>query len=115
MRTSQLPVSSSVLALRRICSTPPGMTTPKCLTSQLISSNLGRHCRIAPAVMSFLHVMLTQTGWHFPLNAVRLDCKKSCQISGGNASGSSMILRQNAAMPLPNSSCSMSVWMMDSR
>ena len=47
--------------------------------------------------------------------AVRIDCKKSCQKSGGNASGSSTIFRQKAVMPFPNSSSPMSVWMMDCR
>ena len=115
VRTSQLLVSCSVLALRLTCSTPPVTVTPNCLTSRLASSNLGRHCRIAPAVMSLLHVMPTQTGRHFSPNVVRLDCKKSSQNSGGNASGSSTILRQKAVMPFPNSSRPMSVWMMDSR
>ena len=115
VRTNQLPVSCGVLALRLISATPPGTATPDCLTSRLTSSNLGRHCRIAPAVMRILHVMPTQTGRHFSPNAVRLDCKKSCQNSTGNASGSSTILRQKAVMPFPNSSRPMLVWMMDCR
>ena len=115
VRTSQLPVSCSVLALRPTYSTPPGTATPNCLTSRLTSSNRGRHCRIAPAMMSLLHVMPTQTSRHFPPNAVRLDCKKSRQNSGGNASGSSTIFHQKAVMPFPNSSRPMSVWMTDCR
>ena len=67
----------------------------------------------SPAVMSLLHVVPTQTGRHFPPNAVRLDCKKSYQNSTGNASGSSTILRQKTVMPLPISSRPMLVWMMD--
>ena len=59
--------------------------------------------------------MRTPTGRHFPPNAVRLDRKKSCQNSGGNAYGSSTILRQEAVMPLPNSFRPISVWMMDCR
>ena len=115
VRTSQSPVSCSVLALRPTCSTPPGTATPNCLTSRLTSSNRGRYCRIAPAVMSLLHVMPTQTGRHFSPIAVRLDCKKSCQNSTGNAPGSSTILRQKAVMPFPNSSRPMLVCMMDCR
>ena len=86
--------------------------TPNCLTSRL-TSNRGRHCRMAPAVMSLLDAMPMQTGGRFfPNNAVKLDCKKSCQNSGGgNASGSSTILRQNVAvMPRPKSSRPMSAW-----
>ena len=90
--TSQLPVSCSVRAFSPTCSTPPGMATPNCLTSRLISSNRGLHCRIVPAVMRLLHDMPTQTGRLFSPSAVRLDCRKSCQYSGGNASSSSTSL-----------------------
>ena len=102
VRTNQLPVSCSVLALEPTCYTPPGTATPNCLISRLTFSNRGRHYRIAPVVMSLLHVMPTQTGRHFSPNAVRLDCKKSCQNTTGNASGSSTILRQKVVMPFPN-------------
>ena len=98
VRMGQMPVSCSVLALNPTCSTPPDTATPNCLTSWCTSSNRGRHCRIAPAVMSLLHAIPTQTGRPFSPNAVRLDCKKSCQNSGGNASGSSTILVQKAAI-----------------
>ena len=115
MIKSQLPVSCSVHALSPTWSTPPGTVTPNCLTSRLISSNRGFDCPIAPAVMSLLHVMPTQTGRHFPPNAVRPDCKKSCHNSTGNAFGSSTILRQKAVMLFPNSFRPMLVWMMDCR
>ena len=48
-------------------------------------------------------------------DAVRLDCKKSCQNSAGNASSSSTILRQKAVMPFPNYSRQMLVWVVDCR
>ena len=114
VRTSQLPVSCSVLALRPTCSTPPGTATPNCLTSRLTSSNRGCLCRTAPAVMSLLHVVHTQTDRHLSPNAVRLDCKKRCQNSTRNASGSSTILRQEAVMLFP-SSRPILAWMMDFR
>lgn len=63
--------------------------------------------------MSFLHIMPTQAGRRFSLNAVRLDCKTRCQITAGNACGYSTILRQKAVMAFPNSSRSMAVWMLD--
>ena len=111
--TSQLPVSCNVRARSPTYSTPPGTATPNCLTSRLTSYNRGLHRRIAPAVMRLLHVMSTQTDRHFSPSAVRLDCRKSCQNSGGNAPGSSTSLLQKAVMPRPNSSLSLSVWMMD--
>ena len=109
VRTSQLQISCSFVALRLTCSTPLGTATPNCFTSRLTTSNRGRHCHIAPAVVSLLHVMPTQIGSHFSPNAVRLDCKKSCQNSGENASVSSTILRQKAVMPLLNSTRLVSV------
>ena len=102
VRTSQLAVSGCVLALRRICSTPPGTATPNCLTSWLTSLNRSRHYRMARAVMSLLYVMPTNAGRHFSPNAVRLDSKKSHQNSGGNSFDSSTILRQKAVTDLTN-------------
>ena len=97
---TQLPVSCSVSALSPTCSTPPGTAAPNCFTCRLTSSNRGRPCRIAPAVMSFLHVRPAKNGRHVYLKAVRVDCKKS---------------RQNSVMPRPKSSRPVSVWMMDAR
>ena len=113
VKTSKLPVSCSVLALRLTCFTPLGAVTPNCLTSRLIYSNLGRHCRIHSPCGDKPPVMPTQTGRHLSPNAETLDCKKSCQNSGGSASGSSTSLRKKAVMSLPNSSRPMSVSMMD--
>ena len=115
MITNQLPVSCSVSALGHTCSTPPSTATPNCPTSRLTFSNRSRHCRIAPVLMSLLHAMPTQTAQHFSPNAVRLDCKKSCQNSGGTTPGSSTIFLQKAAMPRPNSFHPISVWIMDCR
>ena len=113
MIKSQLPVSCSVHALSPTWSTPPGTVTPNCRTSRLISSNRGFDCPIAPAVMSLLHVMPTQTGRHFSPSEVILDCRQSCQNSGGNASRSSTSLLLKAIMPRPNYSLLMSVWIID--
>lgn len=63
---------------------------PKCLTSRLISSNRDCRRRIAHAMMSLLHIIARKkTGRLFPVNAMRLDCKKGCQNYGVNACGSS--------------------------
>lgn len=61
------------------------------------------------------HLMPIQTGWHFSPNEVRIDCKKSCHNSVGNASDYSTILCQKDVMPFPNSSHPMAVWIMDCR
>ena len=73
--TIQLLVSCSVRALTFTCSTLPGTATPHCLTSRL-TSNSGRHCRMAPVVMSLLHVMPAPTGRHVSPNALRLNTKE---------------------------------------
>ena len=111
----QIPVSCSVRAFCPTCSTPQGTATPKCLTSRLTSSDRGFHCFIAPAVISFLHVMATQTDRHFYPSGVRLACRKSYQNSGRNAFGSSTSLLRKAVMPWSNSSIPMLVWVMDGR
>ena len=108
-RRYQLPVSRSVLALNRTCSTPRGTVTPYCLTSWFTRSNPGHHSGIASAVMTVLHVIPTLTGRPFSPKTVRIDGKKRCRSSGGNASGPSTILRQKPLIPLPNSYLPMSV------
>ena len=59
---------------------------------------------MVPAVISRLHVIPAHTGRHFSPREVRLDCRKSCQNSGGKAFGSSIILPHKASMPTPSSS-----------
>ena len=46
---------------------------------------------MVPVVRRSLHVIPAQAGRHFSPQAVRLDCRKNCQNSGGKAFGSSII------------------------
>ena len=57
--------------------------------------------------------MPTHTGRHFLPKAMRLDCKKSCQVSGWKALGSPNIRFQKAPMPAPNFSRPMPVLIID--
>ena len=111
----QLPASWSIRACNATCSTPPHTPSPYCLASRLTSSIRGLHSLIFPAAIRRLHVIPTQTGQHFSPRAVRFDCRKSSQNSGGKASGSSTILLQKASMPAPKWSWPNWVLMMDCR
>lgn len=92
VRTSQLRVPGLLRTrflphvrarLPRTCSTPSGHSGPQ--LSRYTPSSRGRHCRIAPAVISRFHViMTTHTGVHFPPSAVRPDYNyKNVQNYGG--------------------------------
>ena len=114
MRTYQFFGSWCTRARNATCSTPSRTPTPNCLASRLTSSR-GRHCRIVPAARRRLHVIPTHKGRHFSPKAVRLDCRKSYQNSGGKAPESSIIRLQKASMPAPNFSRPKLVLMMDCR
>lgn len=113
LRASQLPVSSSVLALRPTSFIPPGTAILKCDISRLtyLNSRPPLSHSLCGVELPRWHSLANRPALLSKLHALRLICKKSCQNALGNASGSSTILCQKAVMPLPNSTRPMAVWM----
>ena len=68
---------------------------------------------MVPAARGRLHRSYAD-GAAFLHKEAKLDCRKSCQTSGGKALASSLIHLQKASKPAPNLSCPKSVLVIDS-